>query len=1263
MHNEVKAFKNKELYKLEQGTFETFVDEMLETNTEYNQTGRMRSGLQEEEEEEDDYFDSIGDWGDMDNSFDFGDDVFGSGLGGTQVDVANQLLNPQEYTVENMGTLNMMLSAPLYAVRQAGEAVINTKKWNPKTKKMFSKDWRFWGVGLGIFSLLGFLPFITSFIYFPVGIGLMLSGLYCDYYYGKNGGESIIEQLIKGDESDFDELEDESGLEQEDEGDEGLGFDESEESAGGLGDFGGFGGFDDFGGFGDEDDTFSDRYAGHEDEEEEEEDYYDPEEMDGTATDYFPESPIDTTTTESFREGLVNVYTSGMNTKGKMLYDRQEMVRYYAKYMPNNDKAFARWTQIREHSPEYDNISYTIYKALVSINGKFNMKHAVPAGDKLTVMEMKRTPLIYKITVKLPSYFKMNDVTRHSNIFNDMLKATDDDEQVGTILTTYGGDLVIKFLRLDYRKLVAMGDLLRLSDEERSVSFAEEFATAGGIPMVAGMRDNEYPYMVDIVGNPAAVIVGGSGSGKSWLTFQFMDSMLISNNPEHLNFLILDAKDASIWKQFALAPHVIGYHSDYTEFYNILLEVKAEHERRMAELSRMGIESWKDFSSRCQRNGDMDKLADMPMLFVIIDEITYTMSSLQTENDEEYKQLKSMLTQLSSVIRASGIRLMLIGQRAIDTSIPKGYMANSPLKLAMKMNVQSDFTTMLGKGYDREVSRIPSGPGEGIMLTEGQTRPSYVKTVIPGGTSDGDILMQVRVMALDWVRRTQDTNYDYTTLYSAMNTTIKKGFNRDMYYNQALLALKEGRLTDPVTPDQDYLMAINSPNANLLDNAIENVERKMKPRQESNNHMPEEVHFNLDEPVLDEREPELEEQDFGDLGEFDWDSLLEEPELESEEPSEPEFEEPEFSFEESEFEFEEPEFEEPEFEEPEFEEPEFEEPEFSFEEPELELEEFSLGREEESELDEGLALDEESEQGFGELSLEDMLLEETTESEEDVDDTEPVKQAPEADINTMLDMMSETQTSYKESDEYKAFLQEQEEIEQMKRKQKEMLDKLQQQQDEQRRLAKQKAQEEAERKKFEQEQAQLRKQREELEQQKQEILRLQQELAQQVTQTDEEPSTEGVNETKEDEPRVKEVSKDKEEPSVKVKEPKVKTTEPKSKVTPEPKKQVKKQSAQSKPKQQTVKSATKKQPTKKKPTSSVTKATPEKRESLPNTVNYNEMGDMSVSQYIAKHGEVADGQRRVKSQIIQAKFNRRKVSVAIAVGEVYEDGDYFYYVG
>lgn len=1257
----MKDFKNPNLYKLEQGTFETFVDEMLETNTQYNQEGRMRSGLIEEEEEETEYFGSIDGWGDdgmggMGADFDFG---FSSGLDNYSSDLSDKLVNPSGYTLEQMGTMRMLITAPRHAIQQAGDAVVNTKKLNDTTKKKIAKDWRIWGLVLGIFSFLGLIPGVVSFIYLPVGILMLISSGVADYYYGTKGGHSVIQNLINGDEEDFAEVE-EGEVSEEDELDIGG----ERDDFGFGGNDSGFGGLTDFGGLDDDifgsDETLSDRYAddfGDDDEGGVQDDYYDPETMGALATDFFPESPIDTSTTESFREGLLEVFKSGMTTRGKMLRSRDEMVKYYAQYMPNNDKAFARWTNIRENSAEYDNIAYTIYKSLVSVDGKFDMRNAVPKGEKLTVMEMKRTPLIYKITVKLPSYFKMNSITSRADNFNDMLKASDDDEKVGTILTTYGGDLVVKFLRLDYKKLVSMGDLLRLSDEDSTTSFAEEFVSSKGVPMIAGMRDNEYPYMVDIVGNPTASIVGGSGSGKSWLTFQFMDSMLISNDPESVNFLILDAKDAAIWKQFALAPHVIGYHSDYNDFYNILLEVKAEHERRMEELSRLGIESWKDYTERAKGRGDNKAVADMPLLFVIVDEITYTMSSLQVEDEQAYKELKSMLTQLSSVIRASGIRMMLIGQRAIDTSIPKGYLANSPLKLAMKMNVASDFVTMLDKGYDRKVSRIPSGPGEGIMQAEGQTRPSYVKTVIPGGKGDGDILMQVRVLALDWVRRTQGSEFDYSTNFSTMKQTIKKGFNRDMYHNQALKALEEGRITDPVAVDEEYLLAMNSPQASLIDNAVENIERRIGKQPHQEEYREEDIDFGYQE------EEEVSEDN--GLDDFDWGSLVDEPEYDEPEEMDIDYDEPDYEdtedieyeyeepvYEDSEeldFEYDAPEYDEPEDIEPEYEEPEYEEPEdFGIDAGLTELEqesEYTYIPEFEEDVAEETE-EETQDLDVMEMSLEDLLAEGNVGNE----DTESSEIANEEDISTMLDLVSESQQDdvfdYTKTEEYKQFLKDKQEMEELKKKQQEMMNMLQKQQEEQQRkeeeeserkkqerLAEQKKQKElAEKKRFEEQQAKIKAEREALERQKQEIIRLQQQL--------EQNKQASVNETEEQEEEVvEEVKKVTPQPKPTAR----KKTEPKPQVKQQPKPQPKRNTQPKSDKEGTTGGSGLME--------------------QPNTVSYQEMENMSVSQYVAKFGEIVDGQRRVKSQVINAKFNRRKVSLAIAIGELYEEGEYYYYIG
>ena len=47
-----------------------------------------------------------------------------------------------------------------------------------------------------------------------------------------------------------------------------------------------------------------------------------------------------------------------------------------------------------------------------------------------------------------------------------------------------------------------------------------------------------------------------------------MFNLMISNTPADLKLIVFDAKNSPIWNQVALAPHVIGYHSDirkYTE--------------------------------------------------------------------------------------------------------------------------------------------------------------------------------------------------------------------------------------------------------------------------------------------------------------------------------------------------------------------------------------------------------------------------------------------------------------------------------------------------------------------------------------------------------------------------------------------------------------------------------------------------------------------------------------------------------------------------
>ena len=507
----------------------------------------------------------------------------------------------------------------------------------------------------------------------------------------------------------------------------------------------------------------------------------------------FPDSPINTSGNDiEFGEGLLEVFKAHNKYKGQIPRKRSQLLPAYAPYLPSNDKAFANWQGIKENSVEYNNIAFTLYKVLTHIDDRFDISNNT--NDKLTIFNIQRSPLLYTIEVKIPTYFNETQVMESAKVVENYIKENANDEEVGCIIKTFGGNYIFKFLRLDYRGLISHGDIMRYEDPQTGVATVDFLSKDRGIPVLMGMENNEQPYVFDLEDNTSGAIVGGSGSGKSWLALQLMTNLMTLNTPEELNFIILDAKDAPLWKQFAKSPHVLGYHTEIHTYLDILTEVQKEHIRRAQYLSSLGIEDFKTYREIYKERGDYDELAKHPFLVVVLDESTFTMQQLRLHDKDAYDEFRTTLVTLSTVVRVTGIRIVVIGQRAIDTSIPKDYMSNASMRFAMKMDIVSEFGIMLHNGWENHVLRKPNKDGESLMLLQGQTYPQYVKTLIPGGTSNQTMLQLIRVISLDWVRRTIGTDIDYTKPPEFMEDTIVKGFNRHNYYTNALQDLQEGRI-------------------------------------------------------------------------------------------------------------------------------------------------------------------------------------------------------------------------------------------------------------------------------------------------------------------------------------------------------------------------------------------------------------------------------------------------------------------------------------
>src|SRR5699024_10219398 len=67
-----------------------------------------------------------------------------------------------------------------------------------------------------------------------------------------------------------------------------------------------------------------------------------------------------------------------------------------------------------------------------------------------------------------------------------------------------------------------------------------------------------------------------------------------------------------------------------------------------------------------------------------------------------------------------------------------------------------------------------------------------------------------------------------------------------------------------------------------------------------------------------------------------------------------------------------------------------------------------------------------------------------------------------------------------------------------------------------------------------------------------------------------------------------------------------------------------------------------------------------------NEVDYNNAKaviNMAIGMYIATNGEEYQGRKRMSSELIRSRFNKRKVNTSLITGEITEEGGFFYYNG
>lgn len=230
---------------------------------------------------------------------------------------------------------------------------------------------------------------------------------------------------------------------------------------------------------------------------------------------------------------------------------------------------------------------------------------------------------------------------------------------------------------------------------------------------------------------PHGLIAGTTGSGKTELLQTMIASLAIANRPEELNFVLVDYKGDSAFKDCVNLPHTVGKVNDLDQHLvkRALASLQAELKFRKGFLADAAVKDIEDYQRLQAREPGRPPL---PRLMLVIDEFAQLTKDLP--------EFVTGLVNIAQLGRSLGIHLMLATQRPSGVVSPE-IRANTNMRIALRVNDAADSSDILDS---REAAQIPkSAPGRayarlgaGVLSVfqsgrVGGRRPGAVATDLP----------------------------------------------------------------------------------------------------------------------------------------------------------------------------------------------------------------------------------------------------------------------------------------------------------------------------------------------------------------------------------------------------------------------------------------------------------------------------------------------------------------------------------------------------
>ncbi|MCU1491932.1 MAG: Protein essC, partial [Acidimicrobiaceae bacterium] len=245
-------------------------------------------------------------------------------------------------------------------------------------------------------------------------------------------------------------------------------------------------------------------------------------------------------------------------------------------------------------------------------------------------------------------------------------------------------------------------DLLGLEPPTPS-AVAEWWARDGRTTASAVGLSPTGPLVLDLRRDgPHGLVAGTTGSGKSELLQSLIASLAVANRPEALNFVLVDYKGGSAFKECARLPHTVGMVTDLDGHLTerALVSLAAELHRREVLFREAGVTDIDGYWRTAADTGH----PSLARLMMVIDEFATLV--------EELPDFVDGLVDIARRGRSLGVHLILATQRPSGVISP-AIRTNTNLRVAMRVTDAADSTDVIDSPL---ASRIGQDlPGRGYL--------------------------------------------------------------------------------------------------------------------------------------------------------------------------------------------------------------------------------------------------------------------------------------------------------------------------------------------------------------------------------------------------------------------------------------------------------------------------------------------------------------------------------------------------------------------